>query len=247
MPTTRPALPSSASSSRSRRSPTVRSPRRRQVRRRSTRSWSPPPATTGRPALPTAASAAREVRPRRSPQARSTRDAGARPVTSSCSPGFVSSSPASSRSEASSLPPSRCRHRSLRSRRLRPRSSVRRAASRASSTRAASAASRGSAVLLPRGTSSPEAVREVVAAGARAVLVDGPLPAGSLGTDGPADVPILGLAPADADAVRASLRHSIPVAIRGRSRGVRRERRPRRVRRRSRPRGSHSTAGRSPR
>ena len=36
----------------------------------------------------------------------------------------------------------------------------------------------GAAVLLPRGTSSPEAVREVVAAGARAVLVDGPLPAG---------------------------------------------------------------------
>ena len=71
----------------------------------------------------------------------------------------------------------------------------------------------GTAVLLPRGTSSPEAVREVVAAGARAVLVDGPLPAGSLGTDGPPDVPILGLAPADADAVRASLRHSIPVAL----------------------------------
>ena len=63
----------------------------------------------------------------------------------------------------------------------------------------------GAAVLLPRGTSSPEAVREVVAAGARAVLVDGPLPAGSLGTDGPIDVPILGLAPADADAVRAAL------------------------------------------
>jgi subtilisin family serine protease len=71
----------------------------------------------------------------------------------------------------------------------------------------------GSAVLLPRGTSSPEAVREVVAAGARAVLVDGPLPAGSLGTDGPADVPILGLAPADANAVRTSLRHSIPVGF----------------------------------
>ena len=71
----------------------------------------------------------------------------------------------------------------------------------------------GAAVLLPRGTSSPEAAREVVAAGARAVLVDGPLPAGSLGTDGPADVPILGLLPADADAVRASLRRAIPVAF----------------------------------
>jgi subtilisin family serine protease len=71
----------------------------------------------------------------------------------------------------------------------------------------------GAAVLLPRGTSSPEAVREVVAAGARAVLVDGPLPAGALGTDGPADVPILGLGAADADAVRLALRSSIPVQL----------------------------------
>jgi minor extracellular serine protease Vpr len=71
----------------------------------------------------------------------------------------------------------------------------------------------GAAVLLPHGTSSPEAVREVVTAGARAVLVDGPLPAGALGTDGPADVPILGLATAAADAVRLALRSSIPVQL----------------------------------
>jgi minor extracellular serine protease Vpr len=71
----------------------------------------------------------------------------------------------------------------------------------------------GAAVLLPRGTSSPEAVREVVTAGARAVLVDGPLPAGALGTDGPADVPILGLGAADADAVRRALRASVPVQL----------------------------------
>ncbi len=71
----------------------------------------------------------------------------------------------------------------------------------------------GAAVLLPRGTSSPEAVREVVAAGARAVLVDGPLPAGSLGTDGPVEVPILGLSAADADAVRAALRSAVPVTL----------------------------------
>jgi hypothetical protein len=71
----------------------------------------------------------------------------------------------------------------------------------------------GAAVLLPRGTSSPEAVREVVAAGARAVLVDGPLPAGSLGTDGPAQVPILGLSANSARAVRASLRRQIPVSL----------------------------------
>jgi len=71
----------------------------------------------------------------------------------------------------------------------------------------------GAAVLLPRGTSSPEAVREVVGAGARAVLVDGPLPAGSLGTDGPVDVPILGLPAVDADVVRVALRGAIPVSL----------------------------------
>jgi len=71
----------------------------------------------------------------------------------------------------------------------------------------------GAAVLLPRGTSSPEAVREVVAAGARAVLVDGPLPAGSLGTDGPVEVPILGLSAVDADVVRAALRGAVPVSL----------------------------------
>jgi len=71
----------------------------------------------------------------------------------------------------------------------------------------------GAAVLLARGTSSPEAVREVVAAGARAVLVDGPLPAGSLGTDGPADVPILGLSSSAAGAVRSALRGAVPVTL----------------------------------
>ncbi|MEO5634420.1 S8 family serine peptidase [Gaiella sp.] len=69
----------------------------------------------------------------------------------------------------------------------------------------------GAAVLLPRGTSSPEAVREVVAAGATAVLVDGALPAGSLGTDGPVDVPILGLSASNAEAVRSALRQDVPV------------------------------------
>jgi minor extracellular serine protease Vpr len=71
----------------------------------------------------------------------------------------------------------------------------------------------GAAALLPRGTSSPEALREVVEAGARAVLVDGPLPAGSLGTDGPVDVPVLGLAAADAQAVRAAVRRVVPVTL----------------------------------
>lgn len=71
----------------------------------------------------------------------------------------------------------------------------------------------GAAVLLPRGTSSPEAVREVVAAGATAVLVDGALPAGSLGTDGPIDVPILGLSLGSAEAVRGALRAGVPVSF----------------------------------
>ena len=38
-------------------------------------------------------------------------------------------------------------------------------------------------------------------------------PAGSLGTDGPADVPILGLTALDADAVRLALRGTIPVTL----------------------------------
>ena len=71
----------------------------------------------------------------------------------------------------------------------------------------------GAAVLLPRGTSSPEAVREVVAAGATAVLVDGRLPAGSLGTDGPIEVPILGLSARAAEAVRSALRTGVPVSF----------------------------------
>ena len=49
--------------------------------------------------------------------------------------------------------------------------------------------------------------------GNRAVLVDGPLPAGALGTDGPADVPILGLSAGDAELVRSALRRAIPVTL----------------------------------
>ena len=71
----------------------------------------------------------------------------------------------------------------------------------------------GAAVLLPRGTSSPEAVREVIAAGALAVLVDGSLPAGALGTDSPLEVPILGVSPRDARAVRAANVRAIPVTL----------------------------------
>ena len=71
----------------------------------------------------------------------------------------------------------------------------------------------GAAALLANGTSSPEAVREVVTAGARAVLVDGPLPAGSLGIDEPVEIPILGLAQGVATSVRSALARGIPVTL----------------------------------
>ena len=161
---------------------------------RSTRSSSPPPATTGRPGRPTAASAGRAARPPPSRPARSTRRrrsptghvlllAGLRVARLG--------RPAARRCRRSVALGVRARRRAA-ARRARP-SSAPPAASPASSTATGYSRVGGAAVLLPRGTSSPEAVREVVAAGARAVLVDGPLPAGSLGTDGPVEVPILGL------------------------------------------------------
>jgi hypothetical protein len=71
----------------------------------------------------------------------------------------------------------------------------------------------GVAVLLPSGPTTPEAVRELAAAGARAVLVDGPIPAGSLGVDEPVEVPIVGIAPQAASDVRRSLAAGIPVEL----------------------------------
>jgi hypothetical protein len=71
----------------------------------------------------------------------------------------------------------------------------------------------GAAVLLPRGPTSPEAVRELAAAGARAVIVDGIVPAGSLGVDEPVDVPILGVTTAVARQIRQTLAAGIPVEV----------------------------------
>ena len=71
----------------------------------------------------------------------------------------------------------------------------------------------GTAALLPAGPTTPEAVRELSAAGARAVLVEGPLPAGSLGIDDPVEVPIVGLPVAAARELRAALRADIPVEL----------------------------------
>ncbi len=71
----------------------------------------------------------------------------------------------------------------------------------------------GGAVLLPSGPTTPEAVGELAAAGARAVLVDGPIPAGSLGVDEPVQVPVVGVSSAIAAAVRRALAAGIPVEL----------------------------------
>ena len=71
----------------------------------------------------------------------------------------------------------------------------------------------GRAVLLPSGPTTPEAVRELAAAGARAVLVDGSIPAGSLGLDEAADVPIVGIRQGAATQVRAAIADGVPVEL----------------------------------
>jgi subtilisin family serine protease len=71
----------------------------------------------------------------------------------------------------------------------------------------------GAAVLLPRGPTSPEIVRDLAASGARAVIVDGIVPAGSLGVDEPVEVPILGVTPETAEQIRETLARGIPVAL----------------------------------
>ena len=71
----------------------------------------------------------------------------------------------------------------------------------------------GFAALLPRGPTTPEAVRELAAAGVRAILVDGPVPAGSIGVDEPIEVPIVGITPTAAGRVRAARASGIPVEL----------------------------------
>ena len=71
----------------------------------------------------------------------------------------------------------------------------------------------GTAALLPPGPTTPEVVSELSAAGVRAVLVQGPIPAGSLGVDDPVEVPIVGIPVARAQELRAALRSDIPVEL----------------------------------
>jgi subtilisin family serine protease len=71
----------------------------------------------------------------------------------------------------------------------------------------------GRAVLLTRGGLSDEAVDEAASAGARSILVDGPLPAGAFGLAVPTGVPVVGLPSALARAVRALEASGIPVTV----------------------------------
>ena len=88
----------------------------------------------------------------------------------------------------------------------------------------------GKAVLLPSGPTTPEAVRELAAAGTRAVLVDGPIPAGSLGLDETVDVPIVGVSARAARAGARRARRGRPGRARSRRGIARRERAARRAR-----------------
>jgi minor extracellular serine protease Vpr len=69
------------------------------------------------------------------------------------------------------------------------------------------------AVLLPRGVLSEETVEEATSAGAVAVLVDGPLPAGAFSLDVPAGVPVVGLATGLVREIRALLAAGVPVTV----------------------------------
>jgi len=71
----------------------------------------------------------------------------------------------------------------------------------------------GRAVLLPRGALSEEAVEEATTAGALAVLVDGPLPAGAFSLDVPAGVPVAGLPSELVAEMRALLGAGVPVTV----------------------------------
>jgi hypothetical protein len=71
----------------------------------------------------------------------------------------------------------------------------------------------GSAVLLPRRVLSDDTVEEATAAGALAVLVDGPLPAGAFSLDVPAGVPVVGLESGLVRELRALIAAGVPVTV----------------------------------
>jgi minor extracellular serine protease Vpr len=71
----------------------------------------------------------------------------------------------------------------------------------------------GRAVLLPRAALSDDTVEETTSAGALAVVVDGPLPAGAFSLDVPPGVPVVGLATDVVAEIRAMLASGIPVTV----------------------------------
>ncbi len=71
----------------------------------------------------------------------------------------------------------------------------------------------GHVVLLPRAALSDDTVEEATSAGALAVLVDGPLPAGAFSLDVPAGVPVIGLAAPVVAEMRAMIAAGVPVTV----------------------------------
>ena len=71
----------------------------------------------------------------------------------------------------------------------------------------------GRAVLLSRAALSDDTVEEATSAGALAVVVDGPLPAGAFSLDVPPGVPVVGLATDVVAEIRAMLASGIPVTV----------------------------------
>ena len=71
----------------------------------------------------------------------------------------------------------------------------------------------GRAVLLPRSVLSDDTVEEATAAGALAVVVDGPLPAGAFSLDVPAGVPVVGLPDGLVREIRSLIAAGVPVIV----------------------------------
>ena len=160
-----------------------------------------------------AASPRPAARPGRSASRRPTRAVEARRCTSSCARACASSRPVRRRSAAPSRRPASSRLPSRRSRAGRSSRSRRGTRSTRCSTTRGTAASPEPRRFFPTGPTTPEVVRELAAAGVRAVLVDGPIPAGSLGVDEPVEVPIVGIPSETAAEVRAALAAGAPVEL----------------------------------
>ena len=198
---------------------------------RSTRSSSRRPATTGLPGPGSAASAPRRAHRTRSRSRRAdARGDGADGARAAASGAARCSRPARSRSAARSRRAGSVAAPVIaRRRRALDGGATRTTRSSGCSTRTATAASRGLRRCSRPARRARRSVRELAAAGVRAVLVDGIVPAGSLGVDEPVEVPILGLASDGRRPSAASARGRDPGRALGRCRLDRCEPGPRRV------------------